>query len=94
MIIRGHWTTPLRVKEDIEDVSSELGNGVRSRTSCKKRPELIALGEKYNKSRLVDHARFNVETGNENHNDETDNENHNDEIINGESIPIYSFIVF
>ncbi|GFU72714.1 transposable element Tcb1 transposase [Trichonephila clavipes] len=39
---------------------------------------------KYNESRLVDHARFN---------DETDNENHNDEIINGESIPIYSFIV-
>ncbi|GFW66796.1 hypothetical protein TNCV_3783661 [Trichonephila clavipes] len=24
---RGHRTTPLRVKEDIEDVSSELGNG-------------------------------------------------------------------
>ncbi|GFW96160.1 uncharacterized protein TNCV_958731 [Trichonephila clavipes] len=24
---RGHGTTPLRVKEDIEDVSSELGNG-------------------------------------------------------------------
>ncbi|GFX03435.1 hypothetical protein TNCV_4634471 [Trichonephila clavipes] len=23
---RGHETTPLRVKEDIEDVSSELGN--------------------------------------------------------------------
>ncbi|GFY23258.1 hypothetical protein TNCV_3939541 [Trichonephila clavipes] len=38
--------------------------------------------KKYNESRLVDHARFNDETGNENHNDETDNENHNDEIIN------------
>ncbi|GFU13389.1 hypothetical protein TNCV_698191 [Trichonephila clavipes] len=49
--------------------------------------------QKYNESRLVDQARFNDETGNENHNDETDNENHNDEIINGESIPIYSFIV-
>ncbi|PRD17630.1 UNVERIFIED_CONTAM: hypothetical protein NCL1_63864 [Trichonephila clavipes] len=24
---RGHETTPLRVKEDIDDVSSELGNG-------------------------------------------------------------------
>ncbi|GFV15736.1 hypothetical protein TNCV_987191 [Trichonephila clavipes] len=24
---RGHGTTPLRVKEDIEDFSSELGNG-------------------------------------------------------------------
>ncbi|GFU62511.1 hypothetical protein TNCV_1313571 [Trichonephila clavipes] len=40
---------------------------------------------KYNESRLVDHARFNDETAG--------NENHNDEIINGESIPIYSFIV-
>ncbi|GFW76535.1 hypothetical protein TNCV_3801061 [Trichonephila clavipes] len=38
--------------------------------------------QKYNESRLVDQARFNDETGNENHNDETDNENHNDEIIN------------
>ncbi|GFT38197.1 hypothetical protein TNCV_253621 [Trichonephila clavipes] len=43
-----------------------------------------SIRRKYNESRLVDHARFN---------DETDNENHNDEIINGESIPIYSFIV-
>ncbi|GFX72799.1 hypothetical protein TNCV_4063941 [Trichonephila clavipes] len=48
---------------------------------------------KYNESRHVDHARFNDETDNENYNDETDNENHNDEIINGEPIPIYSFIV-
>ncbi|GFW52862.1 hypothetical protein TNCV_2394411 [Trichonephila clavipes] len=26
-VTRGHGTTPLRVKEDIEDVFSELGNG-------------------------------------------------------------------
>ncbi|GFY17150.1 hypothetical protein TNCV_1089261 [Trichonephila clavipes] len=39
-ITRGHWTTPLRVKEDIEDVSSELGNGVKGCTSRMKRPEL------------------------------------------------------
>ncbi|GFY33625.1 hypothetical protein TNCV_4593371 [Trichonephila clavipes] len=47
---------------------------------------LAAYGStgKYNESRLVDQARFNDETG---------NENHNDEIINDESIPIYSFIV-
>ncbi|GFU62957.1 hypothetical protein TNCV_1825831 [Trichonephila clavipes] len=51
------------------------------------RPQIklkLKTPRKYNESRLVDHARFN---------DETDNENHNDEIINGESIPIYSFIV-
>ncbi|GFW24747.1 hypothetical protein TNCV_1960151 [Trichonephila clavipes] len=39
---------------------------------------------KYDESRLVDHARFN---------DGISNANHNDEIINGESIPIYYFIV-
>ncbi|GFY08872.1 hypothetical protein TNCV_4660651 [Trichonephila clavipes] len=27
VVTRGHGTTPLRVKEDIEDVPSELGNG-------------------------------------------------------------------
>ncbi|GFV05586.1 hypothetical protein TNCV_227971 [Trichonephila clavipes] len=59
----------------------------------RKRGRRASAKQKYNESRLVDHARFNDETGNENHNDETDNENHNDEIINGESIPIYSFIV-
>ncbi|GFW15676.1 hypothetical protein TNCV_3581741 [Trichonephila clavipes] len=37
---RGHGTAPLRVKEDIEDVSNELGNGVKGRTSWMKRPEL------------------------------------------------------
>ncbi|GFU76338.1 hypothetical protein TNCV_285381 [Trichonephila clavipes] len=37
---RGHGTTPLRVKEDIEDVSSELGNRVKGCTSWMKRPEL------------------------------------------------------
>ncbi|GFX67413.1 hypothetical protein TNCV_178171 [Trichonephila clavipes] len=38
-------------------------------------PPILSDGQtlKYNESRLVDHARFN---------DETDNENHNDEIIN------------
>ncbi|GFW15234.1 hypothetical protein TNCV_173791 [Trichonephila clavipes] len=50
----------------------------------RKRGRRASAKQKYNESRLVDHARFN---------DETDNENHNDEIINGESIPIYSFIV-
>ncbi|GFX49457.1 hypothetical protein TNCV_3342351 [Trichonephila clavipes] len=50
----------------------------------RKRGRRASAEQKYNESRLVDHARFN---------DETDNENHNDEIINGESIPIYSFIV-
>ncbi|GFW66122.1 uncharacterized protein TNCV_1710211 [Trichonephila clavipes] len=35
-----HGITPLRVKEDIEDVSSELGNGVTGCTSWMKRPEL------------------------------------------------------
>ncbi|GFU26597.1 hypothetical protein TNCV_1837251 [Trichonephila clavipes] len=33
-------TTPLGVKEDIEDVSSEMGNGVKGCTSWMKRPEL------------------------------------------------------
>ncbi|GFW93014.1 hypothetical protein TNCV_4209501 [Trichonephila clavipes] len=38
---RGHGTTPLKVKEDDEDVSSELGNGgVKGCTSWMKRPEL------------------------------------------------------
>ncbi|GFW06670.1 hypothetical protein TNCV_3287711 [Trichonephila clavipes] len=40
--------------------------------------------KKYDETRLLDHARFN---------DGTKNANHNDEIINGESIPIYSFIL-
>ncbi|GFT82319.1 hypothetical protein TNCV_4651181 [Trichonephila clavipes] len=50
----------------------------------RKRGRRASAKQKYNESRLVDHARFNDETG---------NANHNDEIINGESIPIYSFIV-
>ncbi|GFV36637.1 hypothetical protein TNCV_1033131 [Trichonephila clavipes] len=49
----------------------------------RKRGRRASAKQKYNESRLVDQARFNDETGNENHNDETDNENHNDEIING-----------
>ncbi|GFW24213.1 hypothetical protein TNCV_1847721 [Trichonephila clavipes] len=37
----GHETTPLRVKEDIEDVFSELGEmGIKSCTSWMKHPEL------------------------------------------------------
>ncbi|GFU83405.1 hypothetical protein TNCV_2752411 [Trichonephila clavipes] len=40
----------------------------------RKRGRRASAEQKYNESRLVDHARFN---------DETDNENHNDEIING-----------
>ncbi|GFV36108.1 hypothetical protein TNCV_4964561 [Trichonephila clavipes] len=36
--VRGH-ETPLRVKEDIEDVSSDLDNGVKGCTSCMKCPE-------------------------------------------------------
>ncbi|GFV81107.1 hypothetical protein TNCV_2270911 [Trichonephila clavipes] len=39
----------------------------------RKRGRRASAKQKYNESRLVDHARFN---------DETDNENHNDEIIN------------
>ncbi|GFU77742.1 hypothetical protein TNCV_1137501 [Trichonephila clavipes] len=43
--------------------------------------------------RLVDHAHFNDGIINARFNDGTSNASHNDEIINGESIPIYSFIV-
>ncbi|GFX31517.1 hypothetical protein TNCV_1781131 [Trichonephila clavipes] len=38
-LVRGLQTTPLRVKDDIEDISIELNNGGMSRTSWKKRPE-------------------------------------------------------
>ncbi|GFS52552.1 protein polybromo-1 [Trichonephila clavipes] len=38
-LVQGHETTPLRVKGDIEDVSSELDNGVKACTSWMKRTE-------------------------------------------------------
>ncbi|GFW48533.1 hypothetical protein TNCV_1110921 [Trichonephila clavipes] len=38
--IWGHRSTPLGMKEDSKDVSSELGNGVNGCTSWMKRPEL------------------------------------------------------
>ncbi|GFT89663.1 putative blastopia polyprotein [Trichonephila clavipes] len=63
------------------------GGNIRTRQNPlgpQERQTRASVEQKYNESRLVDHARFNDETG---------NENHNDEIINGESIPIYSFIV-
>ncbi|GFU39642.1 hypothetical protein TNCV_2637941, partial [Trichonephila clavipes] len=59
--------------------SNNITFGVRPQIKLK-----LKTPRKYNESRLVDHARFNDETG---------NANHSDEIINGESIPIYSFIV-
>ncbi|GFX77989.1 hypothetical protein TNCV_971441 [Trichonephila clavipes] len=37
---RGHETTPLKAKGDIEDVSSELDDGVKSCTSWMKRPKV------------------------------------------------------
>ncbi|GFV50559.1 hypothetical protein TNCV_3122561, partial [Trichonephila clavipes] len=37
---KGYWTTPLNVKRDTEDVSSELDNGVKGCTSSMKRPEV------------------------------------------------------
>ncbi|GFW90555.1 transcription initiation factor TFIID subunit 9 [Trichonephila clavipes] len=54
----------------------------KKRTRTVSRPSGVPTNSENTTSQ--DHARFN---------DETDNENHNDEIINGESIPIYSFIV-
>ncbi|GFX68562.1 hypothetical protein TNCV_1799751 [Trichonephila clavipes] len=38
--VEEHGTTPLRVKENIEDVSSEMVNGVKDCFSWMKRPEL------------------------------------------------------
>ncbi|GFW66102.1 hypothetical protein TNCV_1710011 [Trichonephila clavipes] len=67
----------------------------------RKRGRRASAKQKYNESRLVDHARFNDETGNENHNGETDNENHNgetdnenhnDEIINEEIAAIANIL--
>ncbi|GFU77721.1 hypothetical protein TNCV_1550041 [Trichonephila clavipes] len=98
--VEGTIASPLSIP--LERAMSPTGEGETNEGTSeldrirldRKRGRRASAKQKYNESRLVDHARFNDETG-ENHNDETDNENHNDdfEIINGESIPIYSFIV-
>ncbi|GFV03288.1 hypothetical protein TNCV_4018851 [Trichonephila clavipes] len=57
-LVQGHETTPLRVKGDIEDVYSELGNGGTSRM---KHPELYCSrpGDKINASMtLSQHKNF------------------------------------
>ncbi|GFW50605.1 hypothetical protein TNCV_2889071 [Trichonephila clavipes] len=42
-LVQGNETTLLKVKGDIEDVSSELDNGVKGCTSWMKRPEFYCF---------------------------------------------------
>ncbi|GFV55198.1 hypothetical protein TNCV_1382191 [Trichonephila clavipes] len=51
--VQRHETTPLRVKRDIEDISSELDGGVKSCTCWMKRPEFYCYRQARHLIKLV-----------------------------------------